>query len=646
MRTWLLLLLIFLLPAKTLAVGKVTVDPNLPNQSQEIDDPGKTDNRLSQKITYSASACTMASILDDLTAASGITFKAGKNNSHWQVRDRKMTISVADVPLSQLMGSIARIMKFKWRRSGEEGKWIYRLDLDYKFLLNEEAKHALSDQRIEEAKAKKRAEGLEQYEKLRYLTKEEKNDLRKTNPYLYVIAESGLGKSLGKFFEEVPAVFDAIANGHMLELEGSSLSTAAQSSLMALMKDMHTFDQIRLRNDRPELDILNPSKVTIEINESLDPDSPFSMPTYQLGEIRVRYYHGQIDLDLLDPLSKTAQATGSVLLDAREQQQGRYKLREDQRTEIWGARTTDLQEEVEPICEPFIEHPGNPDYCEKITLDTDSRQLPDLQLAFAKATKLSIVSDYYGAMDPLLGVLHGEAQIRRVLDSLCKTFNYNWDKQEEIIEFQDRYWYTKRLNLIQESRIEAWREEVRKNGSIGLDSLAQISLLTDGQYEQNIKNDEELSRPAAHVKDFGNPEILKLYASLRQDQRTAMLSSGGLDLSTLSEEQYALIKKPLQKRLGNETLKAAHIVSIVCKKEPGGWETDDDAIFYTFTPKADGEIGPEWVLPALVSLDYLEKNRISAAKNRRIKPAAKPRHPARSRRITSQFLSFHPPLSF
>jgi hypothetical protein len=599
MRTWLLLVLIFISPAMTLAIGKVTVDPNLPGAAQESDEPDKADSRLSQKITYSASACTAASILDDLTAATGITFKAGIGNTHWQVRDRKMTISVTDVPIRQLMDSIARVMKFKWRRSGEEGKWIYRLDLNYKYLLNKEAKHDLSDQQIEEAKAKKRADGLAEYEKLMNLTEEEKNDLQKTNPYLYLIADTGLGKSLGKFFEEAPAVFDAIANGRMLELESSSLSATAQSSLMALMRDMHSFDQIMLRNDRPELDILSPSKITIEINNSLDPDSPFSMPTYQLGEIRVRYYHGQIDLDLLDPLSKTALATGSMLLDAREQQDDSYEIPEDQLMEIWGASATDRKDEGKPICEPLIEHPDNPDFHEKITLDTESRKLPDLQLAFAKAAKLSIVSDYYGARDSLLGVLREETQIGWVLDLLCDTFNYNWDKQGDIIEFQDRYWYTKRLNLIQESRIEAWREDVRKNGSIGLDGLAQISLLTKGQYEQNVENDEELSRTAAHARDFGNPEILKLYASLRQDQRTAMLSSEGLDFSTLSEEQYALMK-PLRKSIGNEILEAANIVSIACKKERGEWTTGD-AIIYTFTPKVDGvPTGPEWVLPVPV----------------------------------------------
>ena len=92
-------------PHTATAVGKITVDPNVPG-AESPEDVSKPDTRVAEKITYQARKKTVLAILTDLSELTGVTLKAGYNNKDWQVRDRKMNIFATDVPLAQVMNSI------------------------------------------------------------------------------------------------------------------------------------------------------------------------------------------------------------------------------------------------------------------------------------------------------------------------------------------------------------------------------------------------------------------------------------------------------------------------------------------------------------------------------------------------------------
>jgi hypothetical protein len=103
------------------AAGKVTVDPNASGAAvAKPDQDMETDARLARRVTLSESRKCVSTILDDLTKATGVVFKAGYNNNDWQVRDRKMCVFAKDVPLVQIMNSISHVMKFKWSRTCQQ----------------------------------------------------------------------------------------------------------------------------------------------------------------------------------------------------------------------------------------------------------------------------------------------------------------------------------------------------------------------------------------------------------------------------------------------------------------------------------------------------------------------------------------------
>ena len=390
-----LILVLFSVPA--LAVGRVTTDPNTPGAAvqKENQDDG-TDARLSRKVTYSAARKTVSAILEELTKSTGITMRSGYNSKDWQVRDRKMTISVKDVPLSQLMNSISRVMKFKWERNGTEGAWAYRLYMDRKTLLDAEAQRVREEQKADAERAKKRADGFKDYAKLGNLTDADKAKLKQDNPFLYMAATSGLGGSMGTFFGEVPSAFDAIASGQRLDLQGSALSAKAQAGLLGAMRDMTKMERkFGGGKGRTIPDDLDASKLSVRFNETLERMQGFPGTSFLMGDMSISYDGGNVTIPFIDPSSGFAKVIGKAAIQSDDENRSMDEVMKDHMTEFMDIIKNDVKAEVGG--EPLTEHTDDPALKEKITLKPDSPKLADVEMALAESAKLGVVSDSFSS---------------------------------------------------------------------------------------------------------------------------------------------------------------------------------------------------------------------------------------------------------
>lgn len=108
---------------------KLTTDPNAAPKAEAA--PVTADPRLDQPVTYQKGYARLHTILDDLTAQTGVTIRAGYNTKDWQVRDIPMFVSVRDVPLGKLLtalGDAAHVQLTTLRVEGEKDKnRTYRL---------------------------------------------------------------------------------------------------------------------------------------------------------------------------------------------------------------------------------------------------------------------------------------------------------------------------------------------------------------------------------------------------------------------------------------------------------------------------------------------------------------------------------------
>lgn len=542
------------------AVGKITEDPNAPGArvEQDAEEAPKTDSRLAQEITLEMRGKSVAAVLGELSRLSGVTLYAGYNNSDWQVRDRKMNVFAKDVPLAHLMSSIARVMKFKWSIRGEPDAYTYRLYMDRSTLLSAEAQRARDEERLEQQRAERRMKALEGYARLGDMSQEELAALRQDNPFLYMIAESGLRKSLGSFFAGAPAAMDAIANNRELSLSASQLSPAAQQGLVNAMGDLNGLMTRVSGREMPMPSGLTEKldQVTIRINPEIETRTPGPESAVMLGSMRIEFPSGEDgrprhgDVPIIDPDSNFAKLIGEMMLDSTESGRSMEDVVRERGRDIeqafMQAFLADFKREEKG--EPLIEHADEPELERKVELKSTSRRLDEVQQALAEASGFAVVSDSFGAARGIVRLPEAETEIRTILDKIAEGYMYNWDRRGPIIEFRDREWYRKRTLQIPDAWMEAWRDTLKRTGTLDIADLAQIAALTPEQMDFNFLPDDPLSRSGVRGTVTLARDFLSIYGLMTPTQQAAVFSESGLDLAALSPEQWATAFKHISRR--------------------------------------------------------------------------------------------------
>ena len=637
MHRTLLILLLIALAVPAMAVGKVTVDPNAPGAVQKQAPVDVADTRLAKRVTYAEPRKTVSAILDDLAKSTGVVFRAGYNSKDWQVRDRKMTIFVKDVPLSQLMNSMARVMKFKWDRAGTEGAWTYRLYMDRRTLLDAEAQRVREEQKAEAEAARKRSEGFMKYASLGGMSDAGKAKLKTENPFLYFAATSGLGGSIGSFFQEAPMAGQAIANGQRLDLRGSALSPAAQAALVRAMQDMKTMEA-RFGGRNPEAlpdDLMaSMDKINVKLNQSLEFAKGMPQAGMLLGDMMISYDGRDMVLPFLDPNSAMAKVIGAALVQSQEEGRPLNEVMKERGSDFVAAAASEMKAEAGG--EPLTEHPDDdPALKNKITLKPEGQKLADIEKALAEAAELGVVSDSFGSMFGEFSVRGQvpttESELKDVLDKIGDVYTYNWDKRTGVIGLRDRNWFKKRAVQIPEAWLEVWRKELTDTGTIEIDSLAQIASLTQEQLLSNVAGDEVLQSGSLLGVIFGNRDLLRLYGGLSQDQRSTLMSRSGLDLAMLSESQFAEAGKIIQTKLGLELLNSGKSIAITCERKASDkpaaeQKPADKPVLYRFSLLVDGEkLDKDWSVSTPVYFAPKPKDPKSVKPAEAAKPAEAPK---------------------
>lgn len=540
------------------AAQKITQDPNAPGAVKQDDTAAssKVDPRLAQKVTLEARGKSVRAILSDLSKMTGITLYAGYNDADWQVRDRKMNIFAKDATLAHLLSSIARVMNFKWSIRGEPGAYTYRLYMDRRALLDAESKRQREQQMIEQKRTDSRMKMLEGFASIANLSPEEMEMLRNENPFMYIIARSGLASSLSGFFGEVPMSIDALASGQQLTMNAGMLSPRAQQglvqSLHQLKKLQESFgDKVHPLPDGIASDM---SRVTVRLNSHMEMMEGRPEANLLLGLMTIEYYEPESDrtrnevVPFFDPESKFSKLIGELLLEREETGKSLKDVAKDHELEFMEAYLASVQ--PYDFGEPVVEHPYDPELLKKIKMEVASRRLDDVQAELARSSGFAVVSDDFGVN---FGVFRSlaqdeEVEIREVLDNIAQGFRYNWEKHESIIEFRDRYWFRKRAAQIPEAWIEAWRKALKETKTLDLDALSQIAALTQEQINANLVPDQVISGSGVLGIVMIGRDVLRLYSVLNSGQRTALFSESGLDLRHLSPDQWTLVQKMLSQR--------------------------------------------------------------------------------------------------
>jgi len=503
------------LPAPAGTVGKTTVDPN-------------ASANTSQKVTYEARRKTVVSILADLSKMTGVTLRAGWRVEDWQVRDRRMNVFAKDVPLSNLMNSIARVMKFKWSKSGDDPP-IYRLYMDRQVLLDTQRQRSIEEEKLSARQTEARQEFISDLEEAAGMSEDELQKLKVKSPYIYRMTKNGWAGVFASLCAEVPKAKQAWLSGQELVLEMRSLSPTVQQSLMKLQ---HGLDQ----------EMIDKGILTINNSENLNSGN-FGAP---FGNATIKFDGPTYETDFQDPESDLTKASGRLWYA-----DGTFgpddKADQSEIDRLKNARDRAIAANPMNLDEPLTEHPDDPILSAKVKMNVKGDDFADTVCALAKSSGLAVVSDSFYGQIRGLSFPQDEIQVRAVLDKLESVCRYNWERHSSILELHDRDWFRKRSAQIPDAWLEAWRKAFKDNGLLDLSELSQMAMLTRDQYDVNVYPDDILGKLNLDYVAWEDQDLLRLYAGLNKSQRASILGKQGLSLDSVtgdhSQAIHALVPK-------------------------------------------------------------------------------------------------------
>lgn len=566
------LVIALLFPLNCWSAEVITVDPNTPSTAAVPEEPQDfwADARLVHPVNYEALKKPVRDILDDLTQLTGVKLNAGYNANDWQVRDRRMVILAKDLPLKDLMQSIARVMKFQWSRTERDEVWTYRLCMDRKTLLGEEAQRAREEQREKEYLDKQHEKLLGVIDKSSQFTEEELAEMKESDPYSYALVKSGAGTAMADLMRAAPEVRQVLLAGKEVQISGENMSAQAREALVRLAKvsgKVDLFQQVP-ESEAGLVDISSqPDRLSVRFNEMLGQiDSGEPLKRCIFGDLNISVC-GEPDSDsgitratsyrmaILNPDSELAKSYGRLVsrvvdgemstdvatseLFSREQQM----VFAERTSKDWG--------------EPLAEHPDDPDLERVVKFELRKMKFDggeefeckgrnDIFSALVKATGMSIVSDYFCSSpnySMTLSPWKSEARIVDALSFIEQNYISNWWRHGGVIEVRDRYWFRKRGMQIPDAWIARWAEECDGKGVIEIDSLAQICSLTEEQFRYNFEYGTDwpydffIKGLNVACDDKATTLLLRFYASLSQYQKGALLQ-GGVGMRTLTQAQW------------------------------------------------------------------------------------------------------------
>lgn len=507
------------------------------------DDEVKADPRLDQKVTYEAKGLALHKVLEELTEKTEVKMTCGNNEKDWEVRDRKLTIFVKDMPLRDLQTLIAHVLHFTWARGGTEGAYTYRLFQSLK-AKNEQA-NLLEKAKEEEARKQKekRETALEALDNLDSLSPEEIEKLKEESPLLYIFAKEPMGKGITQMLKSSPELRGAILEGREATLDLSAASPGVADGVRLFLNGMNDLVQRIEPSFSPGFDKLadNLSGAKIVVNRNINRMSGGGFETHAFaGEVEIHAEGSpHANIPIFDPTSPIAKVFGKIFLGMLE-----GKLPNQMENQMESEMMKAIQE-IQKLENPEALLPeDDPDLKRKVKLgEMKNGDLPDLLENLAKNANLQFVSDHFPqGMSMGNNQSAKEEELGNVLNLIATLYGKVMDKSANLIVLIDKKWFEKRTWEVKEEWLEDWRKAA-KEGALDFDDIVDIACLTDLQITKTIAADQELRMVGWQM--MANKDILRLYAVLTKAQQEALKTDHGLDAASLSADQWSYLQYAL-----------------------------------------------------------------------------------------------------
>lgn len=519
--------------------GKITVDPNANRPVAEPSKP-KVDERLLQPVTISATYKTVSVIVAELAKSAGIRLLCGSSPADRETRSRKLHVYARDVPLNQLMDSIARVTGFKWKITEGKNGPTYRLITDLKTIAD--AKALLEKQRLkwqaDQVEVRKKA--VAEFIKIPDFNEAQTEELRHTNPYLYFMATTPWTRGVMALLRDCTELRQALESGTRLTIR---LSELPKPVLEGLVGAAVATDKQFGHSDAPDVSsgfwanrLRDPEKVSVYVKPQKDsPSAHFGLRS--IGSVGIACEQGgSLSTDLCDPNSRAVQLSFQGLLtqlelghhldvyyDALVQAADQeYLARLD-----WG--------------EPMPEHQDLPELKRTVKVNLAAEWFEDTLKQLAEDTGMAVVCDDWERIRGV-SIAEKEVPLATILDSVSSRLGRVWNLRGPVIEMRDRLWVQKLGYVVPEHIAPALIARLDRSGYIDLADLALLANLNGNQI-MNLDREDRLRDLRPWLSPNLNVAIGTIWAPLSDTERRALLDGQEMKLSVLRDRCPEAIEK-------------------------------------------------------------------------------------------------------
>lgn len=516
-------------------------DPNTPEAAaldavEKAVDPAAVDERLNQKITYTAIDKRLGNVLSELSAISGVVIKCGKTKEDWQVQDIPVVVCVRGLELGKLLRSIAESAHLTLTPTTVNGITLYRIwrSSDIEKMMND-YQTALTDYGLASVKR-----DLDSWQKWGSMSQSDWDEaVNKPNERDSQLRSMGIDPDLHNSCSRSFALLLATADPDIKQkiLAGERIKWVV-SDLPKPMAD-HAASIVRnyylQQREQQEKYAREHPDANISVFEFKDED-------IQNARIQVWMSKDSIP-SLMSKLTSprggrtpVADINSNLVQDRMKDQPIKYPR--EPKTE-YSPNLKIIQSyssEDTPLLQTKI----------KIDKPKDRADLKyrDLLVLFSEAVGYSIVCedfrshDIYCPLNRLSGVLDCEIAVKDVLVRLTRKQSWYADEDAKLIVSSSLNWYSDHTNLAPASLVDYINIKMNGDG-VYLDDMLLLMQLTRGQYNAWFQNSYGMNFPRgieAFFRDTGNP-FWSFIGSLSPEDKELAKSGDGLSLGKF-DPQY------------------------------------------------------------------------------------------------------------